>query len=86
MFKLWAKQYDENRRIIKNDTFSFKQEFNCQHLPAYLQVICNEWKTESPMVLSGHIISFDTFNQVQFNKSDFVDVVEFEFMTLQLIP
>lgn len=85
MFKIWAKQYDQNQRIIKNQTFEFKQDFDARYLNAYMQVICNEWKTETPMVLSSHILSFDNFNHARFSKSDFVDTVDFAFLTVQLI-
>ena len=85
MFKLWAKQFDENQKIIKNQTFEFKQEFDARLLGAYMQVICNEWKTETPIILKNHIISFDYFNHIKFNKTDFVDEVEFYYLTVQLI-
>lgn len=85
MFKIWAKQYDENQRIIKSQTFEFKQDFDARLLGAYMQVICNEWKTECPIVLSSHIIGFDTFNHTRFSKSDFIDYVEFNTLSVQLI-
>ena len=86
MFRLWAKQYNQNNRIIKNDTFEFRQEFDIKLLNAYLQVICNEWKTECPIVLTSHFVGFDNFNSVRFSKNDFIDTVEFDFMTVELIP
>lgn len=85
MFKLWAKQYDENQRILKSQTFEFSQDFDVRLLGAYMQVICNEWKTESPMILSSHILSFDNFNHTRFSKTDFIDTVEFSYLTVQLI-
>lgn len=85
MFRLWAKEYDEKQRIIKSDVFEFKQEFDAKLLGAYAQVVCNEWKTETPMVLSSHIASFEFFNRVKFTKADFVDTVDFNFLTIQLI-
>ena len=85
MFKLWAKQYDGNHKIIKNDTFEFRQDFDAKYLSAYLQVVCNEWKTETPIVLSNHIVYFDNFNHVKFTKSDFIDSVDFNYMTIQII-
>ena len=85
MFKLWAKQIDENNKIIKNETFEFKQEFNSMHLPFYMQIICNEWKTETPMVLKSHVANMEFFNNVRFSKSDFIDTVEFKFLTIQMI-
>ena len=86
MFKLWAKAYNENNKIIRNQTFEFKQEFDAKFLNAYLQVVCNAWHTETPIVLSYHVIGFNEFNSVKFKKADFVDEVDFESMSIQLIP
>lgn len=86
MFKLWAKAYNENNKMINNQTFQFSQEFDVKYLNAYMQVICNEWKTETPIVLSYHVTTFNNFNQVKFTKNDFVDDVDFNYLIVQLIP
>lgn len=85
MFRLWAKQYDDKGSVIKNQTFEFKQEFDVRYLVCYLQVICNEWKTETPMVLTNHYVTFNNFSRVKFVQSDFVDKVDFQYMTVQII-
>ena len=85
MFKLWAKEYDENNRIIKHQTFEFKQDFDIRFLHAYLEIICNELKTETPMILTSHYVTFNNFNRVKFSESDFVDSVDFKFLSVELI-
>ena len=85
MFKLWAKEYDEDNRIIKNKTFEFKQDFDVRLLHAYLEVICNEFKTETPIMLTNHYVTFNNFNKVQFSQSDFIDSVEFKKLSIELI-
>lgn len=85
MFRLWAKEYDDKNEIIKNETFDFKQEFDVKYLFCYMQVVCNDLKTETPMVLTNHYAMFNNFNRVKFSKSDFVDKVEFNYLTVELI-
>lgn len=85
MFKLWAKLYDEKNNMIKNESFEFKQEFDAMHLPFYMQVICNEWTMETPLVLKSHVKSFAYFNHVKFIKSDFIDTIDFKFLKVQII-
>lgn len=85
MFKLWAKEYDEDNRIIKHQTFTFQQEFDVKFLRAYIEVICSELKTETSIILTNHYVMFNNFNRVQFSKTDFVDNVDFKFLTIQLI-
>lgn len=85
MFAIWAKELDENNRIIKNEMFNFKQEFDERLLYAYLQIVCNEWKIETPVVLSKHIVHFAEFNSVKFKKDDFIDKTDFNSLVLELI-
>ena len=85
MFKLWAKEYDENLRIITHKTFEFAQDFDVKLLHAYLTVICNALKTETPMLLTSHYITFNNFNKVKFSKNDFVDKVDFHSLSVELI-
>ena len=85
MFKLWAKQFDDNNRIIKHKTFEFEQDFDVRLLHAYIEVICNEFKTETPILLTNHYVTFNNFNKVQFSQSDFVDIVEFKTLAIELI-
>ncbi len=85
MFSIWAKQLDDNNRIKKQDMFHFKQEFDGQLLFAYLQIICNEWKIETPVVLTKHIVHFMGFNSVKFRKEDFIDETTFSSLVLEYI-
>ena len=86
MFKLWVKEYDGNSRITKHQTFEFQQDFDVKFLRAYIEVICNELKTETPIVLTSHYVTFNNFNSVKFSKNDFVDDVEFSCLSIQLLP
>ena len=85
MFKLWAKEFDEDNKITLNKTFEFKQDFDVRLLHAYVEVICNELKTETPIFLMNHYVNFNNFNRVQFSKSDFVDEVDFKTLSIELI-
>lgn len=85
MFKLWAKEFDESGKIIKSHTFEFKQDFDVRLLRAYLEVICGEFKQETPMVLTNHYVNFNNFGRVRFSASDFVDHIDFKFLTVELL-
>ena len=85
MFKLWVKQYDENNRITKHQTFEFGQDFDVRFLRAYIEVVCNELKTETPIILTSHYVTFNNFNRILFSQNDFVDVVDFKSMSIELI-
>ena len=85
MFELWAKEYDENTKIIKHKTYKFEQDFDVRFLRAYVEVICNDLKIETPIILTSHYVTFNNFNKVRFSKSDFVDDIDFKYFCVELI-
>ena len=86
MFKLWAKQYDDNNRIIKHKTYEFSQDFDVRFLHAYLEVICGDLKIETPIILTNHYVTFNNFNKVRFSATDFVDAIDFKYFGIELLP
>lgn len=85
MFSIWAKKMDEDNRIKKHQMFHFKQEFDEKLLFAYLQIVCSEWKIETPVVLTKHIVHFAEFNTVKFRKDDFIDQTDFNSLVLEYV-
>ena len=85
MFRLWAKEFDDNNRIILHKTFKFEQNFDVKFLHAYLEVICADLKIETPIMLTNHYITFNNFNRVKFTESDFVDSTEFKSLSIELL-
>lgn len=85
MFKLWVKEIDDDNKIMHHKTFEFQQDFDVKFLRAYIEVICNDLKIETPMVLNSHYTTFNNFNHVRFSNSDFVDYIEFKYLTIELI-
>lgn len=85
MFKLWVTAHDDNNKIIKNQTFLFKQVFDAKYLYQYMQVICSEWQTETPVVIKSHFASISNFGHVKFLKSDFVDNVDFKYIMVTVL-
>ncbi len=85
MFKLWVKEFDDNNRITKHQSFEFEQDFDVRFLRAYIEVVCNELKIETPMILTSHYVTFNNFNRVKFSKSDFVDITDFNSLSIELL-
>ena len=86
MFKLWVKEINDNNRITRHKTFEFQQEFDVRFLRAYIEVVCNDLKIETPMILNSHYVTFNNFNRVRFAENDFIDSIEFKYLSIELIP
>jgi len=86
MFKLWVKKYDDDNRIISHKTFEFSQDFDIRFLRAYTEVVCNDLKIETPILLKSHYVTFNNFNRIRFSQSDFVDEIDFRFLSIELLP
>jgi hypothetical protein len=85
MFSLWAKIFDDNDKIISNEVFNFKQEFDARYLYPYVVIIANKFKIETPIVLKKHINNLDGFNFVKFSPDDFVDKVTFKCLVIEIL-
>ena len=85
MFKLWVTAFDENNKMVKNQTFAFKQNFDARFLYQYMQVVCAEWKTETPVVLKSHFANIANFGHVKFLKSDFIDEIEYKYIMVSVL-
>lgn len=85
MFSLWAKTLNDRDKITRHEVFNFDQEFDCRYLYAYMVIIANKFKIETPMVLNKHIFNLENFNYVKFVKDDFVDKTDFDFLTIELL-
>ncbi len=85
MFSLWARIIDEDDKIIMQDVFEFEQDFVAGLLKAYLTIIANKFKIETPIVLTKHALFMQNFNTIKFVKEDFIDKVNFKTLILELM-
>lgn len=82
MFKIWAKVIIDNK-ILKHAIFEFEGVFKKNSMMDYIFNICDELDIPSPIVLNPHIKNFNQYNIVKFGSSDFIDEIDFDWLTLE---
>ena len=85
MFRLWVKMYDDRNVMIKDDIYTFDEEFEKERLFDYLSDICSKWRIETPIILSKHKYNLVEFNSIKFMKDDFVDTIDFHKLIVEYV-
>lgn len=83
MFKIWAKIIDENRRIKKDYLFVSNDNFDERRFFDYMVEICEKLDIATPAILPYHVNNFKEFSFVKFLPRDFVEYVDFAYLTLE---
>ncbi len=83
MFKIWAKIIDENRRIKKDYLYVGEGIFDEKKFFEYMVDICEKLDISTPAILPYHINNFKEFSFVKFLPRDFVEYVDFAYLSLE---
>jgi len=84
MTKIWAKIIFE-QKIVKSYVYKDEGKFNPMNLLNYLSDICLNFDISVPVILDKHLKHLFKFNMVKFNKSDFIEPVNFDSFVLNII-
>jgi hypothetical protein len=80
--KIWVKLY-KNEKIYNSLTFKMTTPLNRQNYEKDLHSICEELDLSTPITLSSHFSHFLNFNISKYLPRDFIEQIDFDFMTLE---
>lgn len=85
MFRLWGKEFKDNRLIqdivICDDT----EDTRTHKIFHALDAICREFDLSSPIWLDATIADFKRHAKARFYQDNFVDSIEFDYLEIQII-
>ncbi len=85
MIRIWAKTLKKHK-IIKNIEYDIDSDKMVWSLFFdVLSEICNTMDIPTPVLLKNHVLNFAKYNFVSFDKSDFVESVDFDALWLEFI-
>lgn len=85
MIRIWAKTLKKHK-IIKNIEYDINSDKMVWSLFFdVLSEICNTMDIPTPVLLKTHVLNFAKYNFVSFDKSDFVETVDFDTLWLEFI-
>lgn len=86
MFRLWAKEFKDNR-LLKDITISDMAEDKSRTKKVFDAVdeVCYEFDLSRPVWLEKNINEFKRRDKTRFYKDNFIESVEFDFVEIQVI-
>ena len=86
MFRLWAKEFKDNR-LLKDITISDMAEDKSRTKKVFDAVdeVCYEFDLSRPVWLEKNINEFKRRDKTRFDKDNFIESVEFDFIEIQVI-
>lgn len=84
MTKLYAHTVKAHKTVLKYD-FVKDGEMEWIDFFDYVREICHSMDLPAPVILKTHLFNFAKFNYVRFLPSDFVETVDFDFLTIERV-
>ncbi len=80
--QIWAKTY-KGDRITRNYMYTLDGPFDEERFFEYLCDITHALDIPTPILLKSHIYHYVHFNVARFLAREFVDAVDFDYLTLE---
>lgn len=85
MFRLWGKLWSDNH-LIKDIVIENKEEDTRTHkVFAAIESICYTYDLSKPIWLNNNIDEFKKRSQTRFNRDNFVDEIDFDYLEIQIL-
>ena len=86
MFRLWAKEFKDNRMlrdiVISNDDLSMTRT---KKIFAAMDDICYAFDLSKPIWLDSTIEDFKRHDKTRFTRDNFIDSIDFDFLEIHVI-
>ncbi len=85
MFRLWGKEFKDNRMIKDTTICDDSDDTRTHKIFNALDEICYEFDLSKPIWLDVNINEFKRHSKARFYQDSFVDSIDFEFLEIQVI-
>lgn len=85
MFRLWAKEFQENRMIRDMVSQRTDQDTRTHKIFAALDEICDAFDLAKPIWLDQNIQEFKMHRKTRFTQDNFVESISFDYLEIQII-
>ena len=86
MFRLWAKEFKENR-LVKDITItdSSKEKNRTKKVFDAVEEVCYEFDLGKPIWLDNNIDEFKRHDKTRFGQDNFIESIDFDFLEIHVI-
>ena len=85
MFRLWAKEYKDNRMIKDMTVCDDTDETRTHKVFNALNKVCVGFYLGNPIWLDQNIRDFKRVSKCRFTKDSFVEEIDFDYLEIQVI-
>ena len=85
MFRLWAKEFKDNRMLRDTVICDDSDETRTHKIFNALEEICYEFDLSKPIWLDTNIREFQKHAKVRFYQDSFIDGIDFDYLEIQVI-
>ena len=85
MFRLWAKEFKNNRMLCDKTICDDSDDTRTHKVFRALDEICYEFDLGKPIWLESTIDEFKRHDKTRFYQDSFVETIEFDFLEIQVI-
>ncbi len=85
MFRLWAKEFKDNRMIRDTVICEESTDTRTHKIFRALDKVCYEFDLSKPIWLDSTIQEFKRLSKTRFYQDNFVDSIDFDYLEIQII-
>lgn len=85
MFRLWAKEFKENRMVRDIVICEEGNDTRTHKIFHALDTVCYEFDLSKPIWLDSTIQEFKRLSKARFYQDNFVDSIDFDYLEIQII-
>lgn len=85
MFRLWAKEFKENRMVRDIVICEEGNDTRTHKIFHALDTVCYEFDLSKPIWLDSTIQEFKRLSKTRFYQDNFVDSIDFDYLEIQII-
>lgn len=85
MFRLWAKEFKDNRMICDMVVEDDSEETRTHKVFNAIDKVCDRFDLSKPIWLEANIAEFKKISKVRFRSENFIDEIDFDYLELQII-
>lgn len=85
MFRLWAKEFKDNRMLRDTVIVDESNDTRTHKIFGALEKVCQEFDLGNPIWLEKTISEFKRHSKARFTQDNFIESIEFDYLEIQVI-
>ena len=85
MFRLWAKEFKDNRMVKDMIVEDGSSETRTHKIFNAIDKVCYAFDLSKPIWLEANIAEFKKISKVRFRSENFIDEIDFDYLEIHVI-